>query len=110
MVGRRLHDRPETWGRRADQVPDATEVAGEVVEISRPDRLVFTYGFVSGQPIPPGASRVTIELEPQGDGTRLRLTHLFADAAVRDHHVQGWRYQLSLFGNLVANEVYRERR
>ena len=106
MVGRRLHDRPETWGRRAISLPDATEVAGEVVEISRPDRLVFTYGFVSGQPIPPGASRVTIELEPHGDGTRLRLTHLFADAAVRDHHVQGWRYQLSLFGNLVANEVF----
>ena len=97
---------PKPGGAVRIRYPDATEVAGEVLEISRPDRLVFTYGFVSGQPIPPGASRVTIELEPQGDATRLRLTHLFADAAARDHHVQGWRYQLSLFGNLVANEVY----
>jgi hypothetical protein len=32
--------------------------------------------------------------------------HAFADAAVRDHHVQGWRYQLSLFANVVADEVY----
>ncbi len=97
---------PTPGGAVRIRYPDATEVAGEVVEVSRPDRIVFTYGFVSGQPIPPGASRVTIELEPYGDTTRLRLTHVFADAAVRDHHVQGWRYQLSLFGNLVANEVH----
>ena len=32
-------------------------------------------------------------------------THEFADAAVRDEHMQGWRYQLSLFGNVVADEV-----
>jgi uncharacterized protein YndB with AHSA1/START domain len=97
---------PKPGGAVRIRYPDATEVAGEVVEISRPDRIVFTYGFVSGQPIPPGASQVTIELATQGDVTRLRLTHAFADGAVRDHHVQGWRYQLSLFGNLVANEVH----
>jgi hypothetical protein len=34
----------------------------------------------------------------------LRLRHEFADAAPRDQHVQGWRYQLSLFANVVANE------
>src|SRR6266852_1740506 len=56
--------------------------------------------------MPPGASRVTIRLEPDEAGTRLHLRHEFADAAVRDEHVQGWRFQLSLFGNAVANEVY----
>jgi hypothetical protein len=67
---------------------------------------VFTYGFVSGRPIPAGSSLVTIRLEPAGSATRLRLTHEFADAAVRDEHVQGWRYQLSVFGNVVANAVH----
>ena len=33
-------------------------------------------------------------------------SHEFADAAVRDEHVQGWRYQLSLFANVVANDVH----
>jgi hypothetical protein len=34
--------------------------------------------------------------------------HQFAEAAVRDEHVQGWRYQLSLFANVVADEVHRD--
>jgi hypothetical protein len=67
---------------------------------------VFTYGFVTGKPFPAGSSRVTIVLEEMGAATRLQLTHEFADAAARDEHVQGWRYQLSVFGNVVANEVH----
>jgi hypothetical protein len=35
----------------------------------------------------------------------LHLLHEFADASVRDHHLQGWRFQLSLFANAVADEV-----
>jgi hypothetical protein len=34
------------------------------------------------------------------------LRHEFADAGPRDEHVQGWRFQLSLFSNAVADEVY----
>jgi hypothetical protein len=48
---------------------------------------------------------VTIRLEPHRDGTSLSLTHEFSDEHVRNQHVQGWRYQLSLFANVVANEV-----
>ncbi len=93
-------------GRVYIRYANGIEVAGEVVEVAAPERIVFTYGFVSGQPIPVGSSRVTIELEAEGKATRLRLTHEFADAGVRDEHVQGWRYQLSVFGNVVANEVH----
>jgi hypothetical protein len=32
--------------------------------------------------------------------------HQFADAAVRDEHVQGWRYQLSLFANVVTGALH----
>jgi hypothetical protein len=76
------------------------------VEIAPPSRLVFTYGYNAGKPIAPGESRVTIELDKIGQGTRLRLTHALADAAVRDEHVQGWRYQLSVFANVVADEIH----
>jgi uncharacterized protein YndB with AHSA1/START domain len=82
------------------------ESSGEVLEAHAPERIVFTYGFVSGKPMPPGASRVTIRLEPDAAGTRLHLLHEFAEAGPRDEHVQGWRFQLSLFGNAVANEAY----
>jgi len=70
-----------------------------------PERIVFTYGYASGKPIPPDASVVTISLEPDHAGTRLSLTHAFADAAARDEHVQGWRYQLALFSNVVTDAI-----
>ena len=84
------------------------ESLGEVLEVREPERIVFTYGFATGHPIPPGASRVTIHLSPDEAGTRLHLKHEFAEAAPRDEHIQGWRFQLSLFGNAVANEAYAD--
>jgi uncharacterized protein YndB with AHSA1/START domain len=86
--------------------PNGVESLGEVLEVRHPERIAFTYGFAGGKPIPPGSSRVTIRLEPDEAGTRLSLLHEFADAPPRDEHVQGWRFQLSLFSNVVANEVY----
>jgi uncharacterized protein YndB with AHSA1/START domain len=88
--------------------PDGTEVSGEVLELLAPERISFTYGYASGQPIAPGGSRVTIELQPDGDGTRLHLWHEFADEATRDQHLQGWRYQLALFSNVVANHLHAD--
>jgi len=85
--------------------PDGTEAAGEVLDLRPPERIAFSYGFVSGKPFPSGGSRVTMDLEADGAGTRLTLSHEFPDAAARDEFVQGWRYQLSLFANLVADEV-----
>jgi uncharacterized protein YndB with AHSA1/START domain len=96
---------PRPGGRVLIRYPGGIEVAGEVLEIAAPERLVFTYGFVRGTPIPEGASVVTIRLEPARTGTHLRLSHAFADESVRDEHVQGWRYQLAVFSNVVTNEV-----
>ena len=94
---------PHPGGRVVIRYPNAVEAGGEVLEIEPPRRLVFTFGYVSGQGIAVGGSRVTITLQPEADGTRLHLHHAFADATVRDHHVQGWRYQLALFANVVAD-------
>ena len=85
--------------------PGAIEVTGEVIEIVAPERIAFTYGFTSGSPIPPGSSRVTIRLEEERAGTRLTLKHEFSDEKARDDHIQGWRYQLALFSNIVSAEV-----
>src|SRR5688572_4557817 len=93
-------------GRVFIRYPGGTEVSGEVVEIAAPERIVFTYGYVTGAPIAPGGSLVTISLEPEPAGTLVRLSHAFAESSVRDHHVQGWRYQLSLFANAVANDAF----
>jgi len=44
-------------GRVLVRYPGGVEAAGEVVEVSAPSRIVFSYGYVSGKPIPPGSSR-----------------------------------------------------
>ena len=96
---------PRPGGRMYIRLPDGTEVSGDVVEIDPPKRIVFSYGFVKGRPIPPGASKVTISLDAEKAGTRLHLAHEFAEEGVRNDFVQGWRYQLALFSNLVADTV-----
>jgi uncharacterized protein YndB with AHSA1/START domain len=96
---------PRPGGRLLIRYPDGTEATGEVIEVRAPDHIAFSFGFLSGTPIPSGGSRVTIRLEPEDGGTRVHLSHEFAEEAVRDEFVQGWRYQLSLFANVVADEV-----
>jgi uncharacterized protein YndB with AHSA1/START domain len=102
-AGSFIEARPD--GEMRIRYPDGSEAVGTVLEVAPVERIVFTYGYATGQMIPPGGSRVTIRLDPDTDGTRLVLTHAFADASARDHHVQGWRYQLSLFSNVVVNEL-----
>jgi uncharacterized protein YndB with AHSA1/START domain len=92
-------------GRVLIRHPNGVEASGEVLELHAPERIVFSYGYVSGTPSPPGSSRVTIRLDSHPQGTLLQLTHEFADSDLqsRDEHVQGWRFQLSLFANLIAD-------
>src|SRR5581483_10608569 len=86
--------------------PNGVETVGEVLEVLEPQRIIFTYGYASGAPVPPGGSRVTIRLEEETAGTRLELCHEFAEESARNEHVQGWRFQLSVFANIVANEIH----
>lgn len=93
-------------GRMFIRHPGGVEVSGEVTDVHAPERIAFTFGYVAK----PGApSNVEIRLAPDGRGaTRLHLRHVFAEEAMRDEHVQGWRYQLSVFGNLVASQVFAD--
>ena len=63
-------------GQMRIRYPGGVEATGEVIEVDAPRRLVFTYGYVSGKPIPPGASLVTIRLSTERDATRLSLIHI----------------------------------
>jgi uncharacterized protein YndB with AHSA1/START domain len=80
--------------------------SGEVVEVAPPQRIVFTYGYEDpAKPMRPGDSRVVVTLQERKDGTLLHLRHELPDAAARDQHVQGWRYQLAVFANVVTCEL-----
>jgi uncharacterized protein YndB with AHSA1/START domain len=99
---------PTPGGRVYIRHPNGIETVGDVIEIDPPTRIVFTYGYASGSPIPPGSSRVTILLAPAGAGTRLELLHEFAEESAVTPHVQGWRFQLSLFANAVADDFFAD--
>lgn len=87
-------------------MPGGVRVLGEVREVVPGERIVFTYGYASGSPIPAGASEVTVELTAVPQGTRLTLTHRFDDPGTRDLHVGGWRYQLAVFANVAAADQH----
>jgi uncharacterized protein YndB with AHSA1/START domain len=56
--------------------------------MSRPDRLVFTWGWEGGLP---ADTVVTIEFHPRGSATEVVLTHTrFPTEAYRDEHLKGW--------------------
>jgi uncharacterized protein YndB with AHSA1/START domain len=97
---------PRPGGALYIRHPNGVENAGEVLEIAPPQSISFTFGFASGKPYPPDASHVTIKLAPAGAATRLSLHHDLADEATRNEMIQGWRFQLSVFSNVVANEVH----
>ena len=79
-------------GKVSIRYPGGVEVQGEVLEVSVPDRIVFTYGFVSGKPIPPGSSKVTIQLEPCASGTtRLTLLQELPDEGARNEAFRCYR-------------------
>lgn len=102
--GSRIDPRP--GGELLIRFPNGILAGGEVVEIVEGERIVFSYGFASGQPIALGASRVTVTLEDSAAGTVVRLHHELPTAAARDEHVQGWRYQLALFANVASREEH----
>lgn len=52
---------PRPGGRVYVRYPNGVEASGEVLEIATPERFVFTFGYASGKPMPPGATRVSIQ-------------------------------------------------
>ena len=68
--------------------------SGTFQEIEPGKRIVFTWGWESGMDLAPGASTITITLEPDAEGTSLRLVHdgLTPEQAVA--HAEGWNHYL----------------
>jgi len=76
---------------------DGSHVAqGEYVEVSPPDRVVFTWGWQGeDSSIEPGGSTVEVTLSSDGDHTLVRLVHRdlpSEDSAVS--HTRGWDHYL----------------
>lgn len=87
---------PSPGGTYRVHMRPGVESLGEFVDIDPPHRVVFTWGWVDHPVVPPGTTRVEVTLEPDGDGTLVRLVHYdlpTADTAAE--HRQGWELYLS---------------
>jgi uncharacterized protein YndB with AHSA1/START domain len=100
-MGRRAKLDVRPGGIYLVEINDQATARGEFVEIEAPNRVVFTFGWEgqeagSGEHgVPPGSSRVEIMLEPEGDGTLVRLRHFDLPEEARAMHGQGWELYLA---------------
>jgi uncharacterized protein YndB with AHSA1/START domain len=75
---------------------------GTFLEVDRPRRVAFTWGWASPDSVvPPGSSVVEVTLEPLGGGTRVRLVHRDLPAAAVEDHAGGWTIQLDRLARAV---------
>lgn len=68
---------------------------GQFVELVPHKRVVFTWGWIDLPDLPPGSTVVEIDLEQDGDGTLIRLTHRDMPPDHADVHRVGWEHYLA---------------
>lgn len=75
---------------------------GTYREIQPPKRLVYTWDWMEPENAM-GDTVITVEFEPDGDGTRVVMVHdLFPTADVATEHEQGWTSCLNRLEALFA--------
>ena len=86
---------PQPGGIYHCEVISGHTARGEFVELDKPNRLVFTWGWDGSADLPPGSSTVEVELTPDGDGTNLRFIHRDLPSAESvASHAHGWDHYL----------------
>jgi uncharacterized protein YndB with AHSA1/START domain len=82
---------PTPGGRFRFEVQPGQFCEGEYVVVEPPRRLVFTWGWADPWfGLPPGFSRVDVELEELSGGSRLLLVHDQLPGEIQLLHDEGW--------------------
>jgi uncharacterized protein YndB with AHSA1/START domain len=107
-MGSRAELDPRPGGIYRVEINEQVIARGEYIEIEPPGRVVVTFGWEgqeagSGEhSVPPGSSRVEVSLEPDGDGTLVRLRHLGLPEQALEIHGHGWDLYLSRLAEAAA--------
>jgi uncharacterized protein YndB with AHSA1/START domain len=68
---------------------------GKFTEVIPVHRLAYSFGWESRESMPPGSGLIEIDLEDQGGGTLLRMTHSgLPNAEETANHGRGWAHYL----------------
>jgi uncharacterized protein (TIGR03086 family) len=89
-------------GYRWTIVP-GNSASGTFTEVEAGKRVVFTWGWEGQTELPPGASTVTITLEPAAGGTLVRLVHEGLTDEQAASHAQGWNHYLDRLAEAGAS-------
>lgn len=93
-IGRSVQIDPEPGGGLRIDMNGSDVAAGSFVEIDRPNKVVFTWGWEASTEIGPGSTTVTITLT-EGESaseTVVELRHTGLPAEASASHSEGWGY------------------
>jgi uncharacterized protein YndB with AHSA1/START domain len=99
-MGRRAELDARPGGIYRVEINDQSTARGEFVEVDPPSRVLMTFGWEGQEAgegahdVPPGSSNLEVTLEPEGDGTLVRLRHYDLPEGAREMHGQGWELYL----------------
>ena len=77
-------------------------IRGHYVTLQRPSLIEIAWGEAGNDQMPPGATKLRVEIEALDDGTMLRLAHsgLVPDEAAK--HAMGWPHFLDRLATAAA--------
>ncbi len=105
-MGRSAQLDPRPGGRFHCDINGRDIASGEYRELQPPSRLVFTWGWEGeGATIEPGQSTIEVLLDPDGEGTQLRLIHRdLPNAESAQNHGLGWEHYLDRLATLAGGQ------
>jgi uncharacterized protein YndB with AHSA1/START domain len=101
-----LHENVSDWKvgspwRHQPVTGDEDHGGGEVLEVDRPNRLVFSWGELPAPDDPANIGKVTFELARQGGATRLTVIHEVVSQQEYEDVSGGWSSVLSSLKSLL---------
>ena len=73
-------------------------IRGHYVTLDPSRQIVVAWGQLGNTAMPPGSTRVVIDLTPTRDGTHLRLSHSGLVPEEAEKHAMGWPHFLGRMG------------
>lgn len=93
-MGTAVDIEPQPGGRFWLNVNGTDIASGTYLEVERPNRVVFTWGWEGSTDVGPGSTTVSFTLTADGDATVVELRHDGLPGGFGDTHADGWGHFL----------------